>query len=75
MMLGPYPVTNVVLYVDGWLVYDSGPISETYFSWYYDIYDAGCGVTYNLELVATNSIGLTVNVFGSISVPFECTPQ
>jgi len=72
MLLGPYPVTNVVLYVDGWLVYNSGAISETYFSWYYDIYNAGCGVTYDLELVATNSIGLTVNVFGSISVPLFC---
>ena len=72
MMLGPYPVTNVVLYVNGGLVYNSGAISETYFSSFYDIYDAGCGVTYNLELVVTNSIGLTVNVFGSISVPPSC---
>ncbi len=72
MLLGPYPVTNVVLYVNGVPVYNSGVISETYFSWYYDIYDAGCGVPYDITMVATNSIGLTVTVSKPITTPIIC---
>lgn len=71
-LLGPYPVTNVVLYVNGVKVRDSGPISVPYFEWYYDIYDAGCGVTYTFQLVAKNSINLTVTVTKSITTPEFC---
>jgi len=70
-----YPVTSVVLWVNGVKVRDSGPIFVPYYEWSYDIQGAGCGVTYNFTMVATNSIGLTVTVNKSITTPPFCAPQ
>lgn len=69
--LGPYPITKVVLYINGVKVFDSGTISVSSFDWYYDI-PATCNTTYNFKMVATNSIGLTVTVNQSITTPLFC---
>jgi len=72
VLLGPYPVTNVVLYVNGGQVFNTGTISETYYSWFYEIPDAHCNTTYNFTMVAENSIGLTVTVNQPITTPEFC---
>jgi PKD repeat protein len=72
MMLGPYPVTNVVLYVNGMNVHDSGTIYEPYYDSFYNITGVGPGATYNFMLVATNSIGMMVTVNRSITTPIYC---
>jgi hypothetical protein len=65
---GVYPVTNVILYIDGVPWFDSGPISTDYYENVVGM-QAFCGETINIELVAMNLVGLTVNVPKTITTP------
>ncbi len=75
VQLGPYPVTNVALWVNGVKKYDSEAIYEDYFSWFYEIPNAMCNTTYNFTMIATNSIDLQVTVNRSITTPLICPEQ
>jgi PKD repeat protein len=75
VVLGPYPVTNVALYLGVNKVFDSGPINETYYAGSYSIPQAECATTYTFTMIATNSIGLTVTVTKPITTPFYCPQQ
>jgi hypothetical protein len=72
LLLGPYPVTSVDLYVNEFWWDGSGPISTPQWDGHTEIEGAGCGQTYNLEVVATNSIDLEVHVFGTVNTPLFC---
>ncbi len=74
-LLGPYPVTRVLLYINGGLAFDSGTINQTYFESFFDISDAGCGVTYNVQLIVYNSIALELTVNKSITTPLFCMAE
>ena len=65
---GIYPVTNVVLRLDGGPWFDSGPISTGYFENMVEL-QAGCGQTIEIELVAMNLIGLEAIATDSITTP------
>jgi len=54
---GNYPVTNVVLKLNGAVEYDSGSISTNYFAHTYVYEEAWCGDTIAIEVRAKNSIG------------------
>jgi PKD repeat protein len=71
-LLGPYPVTNVVLYLNGMKVFDSGLINTTYYSNSYSLPQAACNTYYYFTMIATNSIGLTVTVNKSFTTPLYC---
>jgi len=73
---GSYPVTNVVLMADGddpllgpALWYDSGSISTEFFEHVYEFGEAWCGETIEIEVIATNSIGLEAIADGSLTCP------
>jgi len=72
ILLGPYPVTNVALWVNGVKVFDSGIINTIYYPGSFSIPGALCNTPYNFTLVATNSIGLTVTVNQPITTPLYC---
>ncbi|MGD9115896.1 MAG: PKD domain-containing protein [Dehalococcoidia bacterium] len=72
LTVGDYPITNVALYMNGIKVFDSGPINSTYYANSFPLPEAGCGATYNFQLVATNSIGLQVEPTQPITTPSEC---
>lgn len=65
---GAYPVTEVILKVNGEVWYDSGTISTVL---YQDSVseEVGCGETFHIELRATNENGQTVTSTGSITTP------
>jgi len=65
---GLYPITEVVLTLDGDVRHDSGPISEGYYS---DSVNDGadCGETIDIELVAMNLAGQSVVVTDSMTMP------
>jgi hypothetical protein len=68
---GLYPITEVVLTLDGDVWHDSGPISEGYYS---DSVGGGaeCGETIEIELVAMNLAGQSVVITESMTMP---TPE
>jgi hypothetical protein len=65
-----YPVTNVVLMLDGVPWFESGPISTGYFE---DVVEreADCGQTIEIEIIAMNLIGLEAIAVDSITTPSE----
>ena len=65
---GNYPVTRVVLVVNGQTWFDSGSISTVHYHNSIEI-EANCGETFNFEVTATNQIGLTATSTGSITTP------
>ncbi|MFP3897966.1 MAG: hypothetical protein ACLFVD_01430 [Dehalococcoidia bacterium] len=65
-----YPVTNVVLRLDGVPSYDSNPISEDLFEYEYE-FPAGCGQTIQIEVIATNLIGLEAISAGPLTTPSQ----
>lgn len=66
---GDYPVTSVILRIDGVVRYDWGSsIGEVYRSG--SVHgEAGCGETVEIELVAMNLVGQTLIVPGEITTP------
>ena len=58
----------MILYIDGVPWFDSGPISTDYYENVVGM-QAFCGETINIELVAMNLVGLTVNVPKTITTP------
>lgn len=73
LTVGDYPVKRVVLKVNGSVWHDSGTIipgsadSKVYHRTAQKT--VSCGVTYNIEITATNSIGQTLTSTGSITTP------
>jgi PKD repeat protein len=63
-----YPVTNVILRLNGVGVFNSGTISTAYFDHIVER-EAGCGETIEIELVAMNLIGLEAIATDSITTP------
>jgi len=63
-----YPVTDVVLRLDGVPWFESGPISENYFEYEYEL-EAWCGETIWIEVIAMNLIGLEAIAADSITTP------
>ena len=63
-----YPVTNVILRLDGGLWSDSGAISTGYYENMVEL-QADCGQTIEIELVAMNLIGLEAIATDSITTP------
>jgi hypothetical protein len=65
---GDYPVTQVVLTVNGSVWDDSGSISQTQF---HNVVSrsVGCGQTFNVSVSATNSLGQTATASGSFTTP------
>ena len=65
---GTYPVTEVVLRVNGQVWHDSGSISVT--NYHQVVQQAvGCGIACNIQLSVTNSIGQTATSSGSLTTP------
>ena len=67
---GMYPVTNVVLMLDGVPAYDSGPISQALFEYEYQL-PAQCGRTIHIEVRAKNSLGLEAIAADSVTTPSQ----
>jgi len=65
---GDYPVTHVVLRVNGQVWHDSGSISTTHYN-HTEQRTVNCGETFNLEVTVNNSIGQTVPSTSSITTP------
>jgi len=65
---GSYPVTSVVLRVNGAVWHDSGVISATHYQ-NSASREVGCGETFTIEVTATNNIGLTTTATKSITTP------
>ncbi|MFC2008938.1 hypothetical protein ACFLUT_02675, partial [Chloroflexota bacterium] len=65
---GDYPVTRVVLTVNGSVWHDSGSISQTQFH-HVESRSAACGQTFNISVTVTNSIGRTATSSGSYTTP------
>ena len=65
---GIYPITRVILYLDGDIRHDSGSISEGYYA---DSVsgDAECGDTIEIELVAMNLAGQTATINELMTMP------
>ncbi|UCC90177.1 MAG: hypothetical protein JSW24_03270, partial [Dehalococcoidia bacterium] len=63
-----YPVTNVILRLNGVDVFNSGPMSTAYFDHIVER-EAGCGETIEIELIAMNLIGLEAIATDSITTP------
>ena len=63
---GNYPVTNVTLMVNGNNWHDSGPISETSYTKTVEKV-VECDSEFNIEVIATNSIGQTLSATGYVS--------
>jgi len=65
---GSYPVTKVVITVNGQLWHDSGTISTVNYQNAVSK-QVGCGQTFNIQVTATNNSAQTVIVPGSITTP------
>ncbi len=65
---GSYPVTNVVLKVNGTVWHDSGSISTTHYQNSVSR-EVGCGETFAIEVTVTNQIGVTTTATKSITTP------
>ena len=65
---GSYPVTNVVLIVNGQVWHDSGSISTVHYQNSVSR-GVGCGETFNIEVTATNAIGLSATATKPITTP------
>ena len=65
---GIYPVTRVILYVDGDIWHDTGNISTGYYDGSVSG-DALCGDTIEIELVAMNLAGQTLTVSDTMTMP------
>jgi hypothetical protein len=65
---GDYPVTRVVLTVNGSVWHDSGSISQTQYH-HVESRSAACGQTFNISVAVTNSIGRTATASGSYTTP------
>jgi hypothetical protein len=65
---GTYPVTRVILYINGVIQHDTGTVSTTYYS---NSVGGGaeCGETIALHLVGMNDIGQTVTVNETMTMP------
>ena len=65
---GNYPVTRVILTVNGSVWHDSGAISQTQ---YHNVVSrsAACGQTFSISVSVTNSIGKTATSAGSYTTP------
>ena len=68
---GAYPITRVILTLDGDIGHDSGSISEGYYSGSVGG-EAECGQTIEIELVAMNLAGQSVIITESMTMP---TPE
>ncbi|MBE9506360.1 MAG: hypothetical protein IMY84_06030, partial [Chloroflexi bacterium] len=65
---GDYPVTRVVLTVNGSVWHDSGSISQTQYH-HVESRSAACGQTFNISVAVTNSLGRTATSSGSYTTP------
>ena len=65
---GTYPVTKVILRVNGAVWHDSGSISQTNYH-HVEQRTVNCGQTFNLELTVNNTLGQTATSTGSITTP------
>lgn len=65
---GDYPLSSVILLVNGTIWYDSGYIYATEFQHYMER-PADCGQTFNIMVTAINNEGLEVSSTGSITTP------
>jgi len=68
LTVGDYPVTHVVLRVNGQVWHDSGSISTTHYH-HVEQRTVDCGETFNLEVTVNNTLGQTVPSTGSITTP------
>jgi len=68
LTVGTYPVTKVVLRVNGQVWHDSGSISQTTYH-QTEQRTVNCGETFNIEVTVNNTIGQTVTSTGSITTP------
>jgi hypothetical protein len=68
LTVGSYPVTRVILTVNGSEWHNSGSISQTN---YHKVVTrtVDCGATFNMVLTVENSIGQVVTVTGSLTTP------
>lgn len=68
LTVGSYPVTRVILEVNGSEWHDSGNISQTN---YHQVVTrtVDCGATFNMVLTVENTIGQIVTVTGSLTTP------
>ena len=65
---GDYPVTKVVLQVNGQVWHDSGSVSTTHYH-QTEHRTVNCGETFNMVLTVNNSIGQTATSTGSLTTP------
>lgn len=65
---GDYPVTRVVLRVNGHVWHDSGSVSTTQYHQSVQR-TVGCGETFSIEVTVNNSIGQTATSSGSLTTP------
>ncbi len=65
---GDYPVTRVVLTVNGSVWKDSGAISQIQYH-HVESRSAACGQTFNISVAVTNSLGRTAAASGSYTTP------
>ena len=65
-----YPVTDVVLRLDGVPWFEPGPISENFFEYEYEL-PAWCGQTIQIEVIAMNLIGLEAIAADSFTTPSQ----
>ena len=70
---GDYPVTNVVLKVNGVVWHDSGPISTVLYQKSVSE-TVGCDSFFDVFLEVTHSIGLKAKATKSITTPMPCPP-
>lgn len=65
---GTYPVTRVVLRVNGSVWHDSGTISQTNYH-HVENRTVNCGQTFNIQVTVNNTLGQTVTSTGSLTTP------
>jgi hypothetical protein len=65
---GTYPVTRVVLRVNGSVWHDSGTISQTTYH-HVENRTVNCGQLFNMEVTVNNTLGQTAQSTGSLTTP------
>ena len=65
---GSYPVTSVILKVNGTAWHDSGTISATYYQ-HSVSRQVGCGEAFTIEVIATDQYGQSATASKSITLP------